>query len=149
MLNSKAKGANGEREILAILQQDVDFVCKELNMGVIPQMHRNLEQTRESGCDCAFLDFAIEVKRVEQLNIKKAWKQAVASALPLEAIPVLLWRKNYAAWEVRARLPILIKNTAVIYDVDLDLPSFRDYFRRHLRIKIPDIQSKYTGDKFW
>ena len=98
----RAKGAAGEREVLALLG---DRLGKKFE--------RNLGQTRGGGADCVEIGrIALEVKRQEQLNIKSWWeqaeRQAVCISIPsgidihkkqqLNAIPVLAYRQSRKPW---------------------------------------------------
>jgi hypothetical protein len=96
MTNSRAKGANGERELAAQFsamgytarrtQQycgtagDSDVVVEEL-----PGLH-------------------FEAKRVERLNVDKAMGQAVSDSAKTGAIPVVCHRRNGGEWLVTVRL---------------------------------------------
>lgn len=93
------KGANGEREVLALLSE---------RLGVT--LSRNLSQTRNGGADCVELGrIRLEVKRQERLNINAWWKQAEEQSLLLvtnvtnnnkgeRLIPVLAYRQSRKPW---------------------------------------------------
>ena len=83
---SRRKGAAGERELFALLEEHLGIAIK-----------RNLEQTRGGGADSYDLPgYAIEVKRVEQLAVDRWWSQAVMQAG--SAIPVLAYRQSRQPW---------------------------------------------------
>ena len=83
---SRRKGAAGERELFALLEEHLGIAIK-----------RNLEQTRGGGADSYDLPgYAIEVKRVEQLAVDRWWSQAVMQAG--RAIPVLAYRQSRQPW---------------------------------------------------
>jgi hypothetical protein len=67
MINSRTKGAAGERELAKILSE-------ELNIKV----NRKLDQAREGGDDMQIGKFRIEVKRREKLQPDKWMEQVVA-----------------------------------------------------------------------
>lgn len=90
-INSRAKGANGEREF-----------ANEIN-GYLGGQHlrRNLVQSRQGGADYETVGgCAVEVKRRE----KPAWgpwmRQAAEQAGAAGATPVLVWRANKQPWQV-------------------------------------------------
>lgn len=94
-INSRAKGAAGEREFCAWLE-------KNFNLPEKPQ--RELGQARDSGADVVCYPFAFEVKRREKLDLLDWWaqvKRAVlnknCSSFGLE--PVVAFRQNKAKWE--------------------------------------------------
>jgi hypothetical protein len=100
-INSRAKGATGEREF-----------CKWLsdNLG-IHHGERNLEQVRSGGADVTnCYPFVFEVKRVEKLDIQAAWIQCkkawleiatndVDGTVDANLIPVVSFRYNNKPWE--------------------------------------------------
>lgn len=86
MINSRAKGIRGERELFAILSDELGIPCR-----------RNLEQVRNGGADT--LDVAgwsIEVKTVEKLAFGDAWEQACNQAHDRK--PVLAWKRSRKPW---------------------------------------------------
>ena len=107
-INSRAKGASGEREFCQWLKES-------LILSFLPE--RNLEQVRSGGSDVINVEpFFFEVKRVENLDLFKAWSQVVNSArsnaqrkgtarngtLIYETggvLPVVAFRQNKADWE--------------------------------------------------
>jgi len=92
-LNAKQKGANGEREAATLL----DGWAAEIGFDV--NCTRNLEQTRGGGYDLNGIPgLAIEVKRVEQLNVKAWWAQACRQAEEKVEIPFLMYRQNRKPW---------------------------------------------------
>lgn len=100
-INSRAKGAAGEREFI-----------KELGLHLGDQMmKRNLEQTRVGGHDIVGLDgWAIEVKRykaIKEGDIANFWEQAVEQAQRIGAKPVLAYREDFRSWRVRVPLWVL------------------------------------------
>lgn len=97
-INSRAKGAAGEREF-----------CKELaeHLGdaLVEPLKRNLEQTRNGGHDILGLDgWALEIKRykrVKEGDLVEFWNQAVVQAARVKAKPVLAYREDFRSWRVR------------------------------------------------
>ena len=85
---SRTKGANGEREALKLLGEE---------LGVM--LTRNLQQTREGGGDCLCINgFAIEIKRQERLARPSWWRQACEQAKRIGAEPMLLYRRSREPW---------------------------------------------------
>ena len=88
MINSRTKGARGEREVLKLLGEE---------LGI--DLQRNLVQTREGGADCLCVrGFAIEIKRQERLSRPTWWRQACEQAARVGAEPMLLYRQNQGRW---------------------------------------------------
>jgi hypothetical protein len=104
-INSRAKGAAGEREF-----------CSELSLHLgdhlTEQLKRNLEQTRNGGHDIQGLPgWAVEVKRYKSLTeteIANIWeKQAVDQAMRISAIPALAYREDRRPWRVRVPINVM------------------------------------------
>jgi hypothetical protein len=90
MVNSRNKGARGEREFC-------DWLEKTFNLDIKPQ--RNLEQVRSGGYDVLLKPFIFEVKRVEILNKKRWWLQVInASKDIINCIPVVAYKQNRKKW---------------------------------------------------
>lgn len=99
---ARDKGQRGEKELCKLLQPHVDKVYAEHGLES-PSLERNLSQTRDGGFDIAGLDWiALEVKRVESLNINQWWDQTVAQAQGGRT-PVLAYRQNHKPWRVVMR----------------------------------------------
>ncbi len=96
-INSRAKGAAGEREFIKELSL-------ELGDELVAPLKRNLEQTRAGGHDIVGLEgFAIEVKRYKQVkegDLVKFWEQAKEQAQRKDAEPVLAYREDMRSWRV-------------------------------------------------
>lgn len=97
-MNSRNKGAAGERELAAKLRE-YGYDCRrgqqycgangDADVVGLPGVH-------------------IEVKRVEKLNLYNAMEQAVSDAIEGE-IPAVFHRKNRHGWLVALRLEDFIK----------------------------------------
>lgn len=88
-INSRSKGANGEREAARWLQQ-------KFKLEKLPE--RNLEQVRHGGFDLnGFEPFAMEIKRCETLSLRNWWVQVV-NACDIHHIPVVMYRRNREKW---------------------------------------------------
>lgn len=98
-MNSRTKGANGERELAQVLREygfnarrGQQFSGANGDPDVVTEM----------------TDLHIECKRVERLNIDTAMEQSVRDARDGE-MPVVMHRKNRKAWLVTMRLEDFIK----------------------------------------
>ncbi len=91
-INSRAKGAKGERE-LANKLKEYGYKCRR------GQQFSGLE-----GEDVVGLDYIhIECKRVEKLNVEEALKQAKRDAKDNQ-MPAVFHRKNGEKWKVTMQL---------------------------------------------
>jgi Holliday junction resolvase len=86
MINSRSKGAAGERELAKILSE-------ELNIKV----NRKLDQAREGGDDIQIGKYRIEVKRREKLQPDK-WVEQVEQCTDVGEIGVVAYRRNGKPW---------------------------------------------------
>ena len=98
-INSRAKGASGEREIAKILRE------------------HGYENARRSQQYCGYNGdsdvvglpgYHLEVKRVENLNLEKAMDQSIRDAKEGE-VPIVAHRKNGKEWKVTLHLEDFIK----------------------------------------
>lgn len=92
-INSRAKGASGEREFAKWL---------EVNLKLDYTPTRNLEQVRSGGSDIIDVyPFVFEVKRRENLDLQSWWIQVKHDALKFDecAIPIVAFRQNRKPWE--------------------------------------------------
>ena len=79
-INSRQKGANGEREVAKILQQVVNEVALQCGY-VSPTIRRNTEQSQIGGEDLTGLPwYSFEIKRCERVELDKWWQQTVTQA---------------------------------------------------------------------
>lgn len=101
-INIRAKGQNGEREIVSALEPIVQRLLKEGGYPVPdkPVVQRNQNQSAVGGCDLTgTYGMAIEIKRQEQLSVNTWWAQCVAAAKTNSEHPVLLYRQNGKKWK--------------------------------------------------
>lgn len=83
--SQRRKGAAGEREVFALLSDELGFdVCRKLG------------QARDGGFDGQAGRFAIEVKRRERLDLPGAWRQVNAACGIL--IPTVAFRESRQPW---------------------------------------------------
>lgn len=98
-INSKAKGANGERALK-------QFFYDELGL----YLTRNLDQTAKGGYDFDLREseeknalikvpFAFECKRDEKLSTQAMWKQACSQTDKVCFVPVVIYKRNYKPWK--------------------------------------------------
>ncbi len=87
-INSRAKGAKGERE-LANLISERGYKC------IRGQQRSGLEQADVIGLEYVH----IECKRVENLNLDKAMEQSIRDSKSGE-MPTVFHRKNNQKWKV-------------------------------------------------
>ena len=100
-INSRTKGASGEREVARILADE---------LGI--QMVRNLAQARNGGSDLIGLPgWSVEVKRAKAVTagmVGEWWSQAEAQAIREGKRPALAYRADRQPWRVAVRLGDLI-----------------------------------------
>lgn len=86
--SQRAKGQTGERELCALLSDELGITVR-----------RNVDQARAGGADCLEIrGFAIECKRHERLSRPTWWAQAVRQAEALKLEPLLFYRRNRQPW---------------------------------------------------
>lgn len=93
-MNGAKKGAAGERELAAVLQQHGYKIEREgtKTFGTVPDL-------------TGLPGIHIEVKRVERLNISEAMKQSVRdSEWFRDGAPAVFHRRNREGWLVTMRL---------------------------------------------
>ena len=123
MKSPKAKGADGEREVAALL------TLWATEAGIAVDTRRNLEQVRGGGHDLNGLEdygMAVEVKRVEAKSIGSWWEQAVRQGEAVQCMPVLAWRQNRQPWRFRIRAYVWPCTSEV--DIDMERDQFRTWF---------------------
>ena len=147
-LNIREKGANGEREVIALLDPVVRDVMNTFGLPVAahkPILQRNQNQSAVGGSDLVnTFGLAIEVKRQEQLAVNTWWNQCVTSAERNAELPVLMFRQNQKKWRivmmVDVRLPYVADPTglpmAIEHRAELDLDSFLRWFRMYVLNKL-------------
>ena len=89
-INSKKKGAKGEREFAAFCREQ-GYDCRRTS--------QYCGQTGDASDVVGLPGLHIEVKRVERLNIEDAMSQARRDAKPDE-IPIVAHRRNNCRWLV-------------------------------------------------
>lgn len=89
---SRNKGAAAERELAAILSDELGFVVK-----------RKLGQARDSGDDIQVGKFRIETKRRETLALP-AWCRQIEEHCGPGEVPVVAYRQNGQPWRIVMKL---------------------------------------------
>ena len=96
-INSRNKGAAGEREVAKIIDD---------LLGI--KVQRNLDQWRSGGFDLDGLEgWAIEVKRAKKPLLAQWWAQTLAQAEQADLRPVLWYRLDNQKWRVVLPLKLL------------------------------------------
>ena len=107
---SQRKGAAGERELAALLQE-YGYTVKRggsLSFGEVPDLE-------------GLPGVHIEVKRVERLNVTEAMQQAIRDAERFaDGAPVLFHRRNRQPWLVTLRLEDFMHFYKEAQAVDID-----------------------------
>lgn len=98
MVNSKRKGARGEREFAQFLR---DHGLKDAHRG---QQYNGLEGEDVVGLPRAH----VEVKRVQRLSIHKAMDQSITDAEDWQ-IPIVAHRMNRTPWLITLRAEDFMK----------------------------------------
>lgn len=96
-MNSRRKGADGERELANKLRE----YGYDAHRGV------QYKGSPDSPDVVGIEGFHIECKRVEQLNIEKAMQQSERDAG--DNVPLVIHRKNREEWKVTMRLDDFIE----------------------------------------
>lgn len=97
--SSQRKGAAGERELAAILQEH-GYDCTRggsLSFGEVPDLK-------------GLPGIHVECKRVERLNVQEAMEQSIRDSERMQdGIPALFHRRNRKPWLVTMRLEDWLK----------------------------------------
>ena len=129
-INSRNKGATGEREIANMFREAFPELADKI--------HRNPDQARNGGYDILGLEpFAIEVKRAARPLLKKWWMQAVAQADAADGphIPVLIYRIDRGEW--RVLIPLLdVGSFDLKYIPEISLDLFYLVARQQLELDL-------------
>lgn len=88
-MNSKQKGARGEREFASL--------CRDEGYDV-RRTQQYCGNTGEAADVIGLAGVHVEVKRVERLNIDDAMAQAVRDSKGTKKVPIVAHRKNHCDW---------------------------------------------------
>lgn len=104
-LNARAKGANGEREVVNLMNRIIDNVLAsqvwdDLVISTARScIQRNQAQSAVGGHDLnGVFGMSVEIKRVENVQVDKWWGQCTEQAKRNNEHPVLLYRQNHQPW---------------------------------------------------
>jgi Holliday junction resolvase len=126
VLNSKVKGANGERELAQLLTSWAREIGIELDLI------RNLEQVRSGGHDLLGVPgLATECKRVEVLAVNTWWGQAQRQAREAGLQPLLAYRQNRKKWQFITETWVWPCKTRPIV-IHMDEEEAKVWFHGHL-----------------
>ena len=89
---SRNKGAAAERELAALLTEELGYVVK-----------RKLGQAREGGDDIQVGHFKFEAKRHENLSVMQ-WVRQIEACTERHEVPVVAFRQSQQEWRVVLRL---------------------------------------------
>ena len=93
MINVRAKGAAGERELSKLLTEELGVVVK-----------RKLEASREGGDDMEVGPFSIECKRVAKSGVKVLQWMKQAEGNANGKTPTVIFREDGGEWKVVMKL---------------------------------------------
>lgn len=161
MVHVVNKGKNGEREVVNILKEVMEFYISEnlddLTTNQIDLLRnvikRNLQQSRQGGCDIIAFHIAFEVKRCETLEVQKWWKQCDDNATNLQHIPVLIYKQNRKPWQVYMEIGIKNYPRSVSIPVYskaeglVSMDTFKSWFYLHLKSYVETGLLERFGDK--
>jgi Holliday junction resolvase len=101
-INSRAKGARGEREWASYLR-DQGWTAERgaQHAGRAKDTRGLVSEAPDVLTNCPHLSF--EVKRVEKLQLDNAMAQAISDSEGLDVFPVVAHRKNNSDWLITLR----------------------------------------------
>lgn len=143
-INIRQKGANGERQVIAILEEVLYAVLRHLEAdpGTIQQFHkvfqRNQNQSAVGGNDITgTLGLSVEVKRQEQLAINTWWEQTTAAAKKNGEWPVLIFKQNHKPWRVITNMWMPTPSGGyIVVRAEVDIDTFKLWCSHWFREKI-------------
>ena len=107
-INSRNKGAAGEREVAKIIDD---------LLGV--KVQRNLDQWRAGGYDLTGLEgWAIEVKRAKKPLLTAWWAQTIEQAKAHQLKPVLWYRLDNQKWRVVVPMNLISRGMLETWALD-------------------------------
>lgn len=149
MAGRKAKGANGEREIIDVLVPIVQKCMRaqgfteEQIFKARTCIQRNQNQSAVGGNDLSHtFGLSFEVKRQEAVSVNTWWAQCAKAAAPNNELAVLVFRQNQASWRVVTAgalfLPAADGSSYGYYNarVEIDWPTFQLWFENWVTRKL-------------
>lgn len=94
---SREKGARGEREICALLRDNLG--------GEYNRLLKQYQQSQLADIEQLVGGYSLEVKNCATLNLKAWWHQAVTAADKRGAIPCLAYKITRAGWRFVIPMP--------------------------------------------
>ena len=144
-INIRQKGADGEREIVRVLNVIITRVLTLYGIAIPnePIAQRNQNQTAVGGNDLSnVFGLSIEVKRQEALSVNSWWQQCTADAERNNEFPVLLYRQNRKEWRcvllVQLMLPpnLGAENAAHYTRAEISWQDFQVWFEEWVSRKV-------------
>lgn len=143
-INIRQKGAEGERQVIKILQECLENVMYELGhtpediVGAGKTFQRNQNQSAVGGNDLTnTFGLSIEVKRQEQLAINTWWKQCEIAAQRTNEHTVLIYRQNGKKWRVVTLANIPLPNGGhLVGRVEFDDETFRTWAKAWIKTQL-------------
>ncbi len=151
---SRRKGAQGELEIIKLLQPIVDQVCAEagkVRIELVKDTRQRYEKKRYDIFGMPWM--ALEIKRAENLSGLGTWWRQIKEATQPGQTSVLCYRPNHTVWKVRMRVPvsvvkggwtegtetnpsIYVRPVRVLMTVDVSWEQFLVWFRTKLKYEL-------------
>lgn len=137
-INIRQKGAEGERQVLQMLNKIVAEVRAEKGLSIFDTrdepFQRNQNQSAVGGDDLTNpYSLSIEVKRQEALSVGSWWKQCIESASRTKGVPILIFKQNRKKWRVCVSNYLYITDSKYIGPVmvEIHLDIFKEWFREY------------------
>jgi Holliday junction resolvase len=126
---SRNKGARGEREICALLRDNLG--------GEFNRLLKQYQQSQLADIEQLVGPYSLEVKNCASLNLKSWWQQTVRAASKRDAQPCLAYKVPRKGWRFRVPLPQAWASgqqwgKELQYTMDLSPDGFFLIVREHL-----------------
>lgn len=118
-INSRNKGAAGEREVAKILREYIGI-----------DVSRNWQgQAAKGGPDILLPGWAVEVKRAKKPLIANWWTQAAFQAQAIGRHPVLVYRLDRGKWRALMSMKALRPDLSCHHQVEMDFECWCNFYR--------------------
>jgi Holliday junction resolvase len=94
---SRNKGARGEREVCALLRDNLG--------GEFSRLLKQYQQGQLADIEQLVGPYSLEVKNCAKTELKSWWQQTVAAATKRGAVPCLVYKIPRKGWRFRVPLP--------------------------------------------
>lgn len=94
---SRNKGARGEREVCALLRDNLG--------GEFSRLLKQYQQSQLSDIEQLVGPYSLEVKNCAKTELKAWWQQTVQAATKRGAVPCLVYKIPRKGWRFRVPLP--------------------------------------------